>query len=141
LIPFNGEGASAGGYPPPWDLITVERTHRVAETGSEQFPEGVVFISGPVVDPESSSRPALYISKTDFPDLRDIDVVIPRRQLKRYEIARQFMNFDVYVEDISNLPLPFSIVFNNSHVRDGIRIASPEHVQALKSEGAGYPLA
>jgi hypothetical protein len=120
---------------------TPDLVETIARKICEQFPEGVVFISGPVVDPESSSRPALYISKTDFPDLRDIDVVIPRRQLKRYEITRQFMDFDIYVDDISNLPLPFSIVFNDSHVRDGIRIASPEHVQALKSEGEGYPLA
>jgi hypothetical protein len=106
----------------------------IARKICEQFPDGIVFIGGLAIDPECTDRTALYISKTDFPDLRDIDVVIPRRQLKRYEITRQFMDFDVYVEDISNLPLPFSVVFSASHVRAGIRIASHVHIEALKSE-------
>lgn len=74
------------------------------------------------------------ISLSDFGVLRDTDDVTKNLRLRKYQIVRHDAEFDVYLERQSGLVVPFRALYAASTVIDRVRVASLEHLLALKLE-------
>lgn len=108
------------------------------------FPDGAIFIGGIAVYLhalaqklaagwiEFSHDGDLYISLTDYADLRDIVEVTVNRRLNKHQFVREGVEFDVYVEHNNGLRVPYKDIAAASTVVDGIRVASLEHLLVLK---------
>ena len=113
---------------------------------AEFFPDGVVFIGGiavylHVINQESTADVAeathdadLYISLADMADLRDAEEVTPNRRLNRHQMVKGGFEFDIYTERQSDLIVPYDAIAAYAQAYDGIRVAAPEHLMALKLE-------
>jgi len=111
---------------------------------SEMFPDGIVFIGGVAVYLYTRSANAsgrfvefshdgdFLISISDFADLRDIEEVTANRRLNKYQIIREGIDFDVYLEYHNRLRIPYAEVLEGSKVIDGVRVAALEHLLLLK---------
>lgn len=118
----------------------------IARELTDGFPEGVVFIGGIAVAMHANERRIVagehthdgdfYISQTDFVDLRDIYEAVPNRRLSKFQILKQNLEFDVYVENQSRLVVPYADIAARSQVIGGIRVAALEHLLVLKGEAA-----
>lgn len=113
---------------------------------ARMFPDGVVFIGGIAVYlharnlPETAALAAtthdadFYISLPDMGDLRDREEVTPNRRLSKHQLIKRNFEFDIYTERQSALIVPYDAVVAESTVCSDIRIASLEHLFALKLE-------
>ena len=113
---------------------------------AEWFPDGVAFIGGIAVYlyavngkstkdlAETTHDADFYISLADMADLRDIEEVTPNRRLSKHQMIKHGIEFDIYTERQSRLIVPFDAVMAESEVIEGIRLASLEHLLALKLE-------
>lgn len=111
---------------------------------SEYFPDGVVFIGGVAVYlharaghvPENwiefSHDGDLYISLSDFGDLRDYEEVVANRRLTKHQFIKNGIDFDVYLEHNNGLRVTYSDVRAHSVVIEQVRVASLEHLLLLK---------
>jgi hypothetical protein len=108
------------------------------------FEPGAVFIGGVAVfahTKESLQFNTYYafshdadfiISVVDFIDLRDIEHVVSNRRLSKSQFYKGGFEFDVYVEGQNDLPVPYAEVASLSEIRNGIRVASLEHLLVMK---------
>lgn len=110
------------------------------------FPAGVVFIGGIAVYLHAKNHPQtaplaetthdadFYISLADMGDLRDIEEVTPNRRLSKHQLVKRGFEFDIYTERQSALIVPYDAVVAASVAYGDIRVASLEHLFALKLE-------
>lgn len=108
------------------------------------FPEGVVFIGGVAtaaystaikdlaVDVPFSHDVDLMISTPDYTDLKDIEAMVPNRRLSRSQFMKAGFEFDVYVENVHGLPVPYSEAAADSVMMSDLRVASIGHMIVLK---------
>lgn len=111
---------------------------------AKSYPESVVFIGGVAVyihvsgakDAagfiETSHDADFYISLADFADLRDVEEVTANRRLNKYQIVKDGLEYDIYLEHNNALAVPYHEVFARSTVIEGIRVACLEHLVVLK---------
>ena len=111
---------------------------------SEYFPEGIVFIGGVAVYlharagrvPENwiefSHDGDLYISLSDFGDLRDTEEVTANRRLTKHQFIKNGIDFDVYLEYNNGLRVPYADARAHSVVIEQTRVASLESLLVLK---------
>jgi hypothetical protein len=111
---------------------------------SQEYGERIVFIGGvaiylhtregaaPETFLERSHDGDFFISLADFADLRDHEEVTANRRLFKYQIIKNGLEFDVYLENQAHLRVPFQDLYAASEVADGIRVASLEHLLVLK---------
>ena len=112
----------------------------------ELFPEGVAFIGGVGVFVHTQSHPSLrrftafshdgdlVMARSDFMDLRDLEVVTTNRRSNKHEFRRNGLQFDVYEEGSSGLIVPVAEILASSQAREGLRVACLQHLLALKLE-------
>ncbi len=108
------------------------------------FPEGVVFIGGVataaysseikdlVIDIPFSHDVDLMISMPDYTNLKDIEAITPSRSFSKAMFIKAGFEFDVYVENVHGLPVPYSESAADSVVMSGLRVASIGHMIVLK---------
>lgn len=111
----------------------------------EWFPDGVAFIGGIAVyshmvsDEETAPYGAhshdadFMILLPEFVDLRDIEALTPNRRLGKQQFVKGNFEFDVYVENQTDLVIPVPEVVAFSEVKNGIRVACAEHLLILKA--------
>lgn len=121
-----------------WDLLWkgIREIH-------EWFPDGMVMIGGiavwlharTVMDCayiDLSHDADFYLSMADYADLRELEAVTQNRRLGKCQIIKNGIDFDIYVENQSDLVVPYSAIAAHSVVIDGIRCACLGHLLALK---------
>ena len=123
-----------------------KRVWRGVRELSEQFDERIVFIGGVAVFLHVKGKRApfidyshdgdFYISLGDFSELRDTDEVVLNRRLRKHQIIRDGIDFDVYVERNNDLLVKYADVERASVVVDGVRVASLEHLLLLKVDAS-----
>jgi hypothetical protein len=108
------------------------------------FPEGIVFIGGvavylhvrgskvPDAWVEFSHDGDFYISLADFADLRDLEEVTQNRRLSKYQLIKNGIEFDVYLEFRHTLRVPYAAAHAASSVIENVRVACLEHLMLLK---------
>jgi len=123
-----------------------KRLWRGAEEISAWFPDGCAFIGGLAVYAHCQDKGGLekfaafshdadlVIVRADFMDLRDLEEVSANRRLGKHQFIKNDFEFDVYEEGSSGLIVPVPEIIAASSLRHGIRVASPEHLLALKLE-------
>ena len=75
-----------------------------------------------------------YISMADMSDLRTTEELTANRRLNKHQLVKSGFEFDIYTERQSSLIVPFDQVSAHAIDYDGIRVACPEHLLALKLE-------
>lgn len=87
---------------------------------------------------ESTTHDAdLFIGYNDYYLLEDLYGPIQvSRSLNKMEIIVNQIDFDVYLEDQSDLIYSYQDMLKFSKILDGIRVPSPEHLIALKLKAA-----
>lgn len=114
---------------------------------AQMFDQGLVYIGGIAVYlhainagpttqdlAETTHDADFYISFADMGDLRDIEEVVPNRRLSKSQMIKGGFEFDIYTERQSDLIVPYAEVMAHSAVKSEIRVASLEHLFALKLE-------
>lgn len=81
---------------------------------------------------ERSHDGDFYVALSDFRDLRDTEVVTPNRRLNKYQIFKDGVEFDVYLESRSNLLVGYTQAYEESDVFEDVRVACLEHLLVLK---------
>ncbi len=111
---------------------------------SEQFDDRLVFLGGVAVYlhvvegalPRSFVEPSddgdFYVSLADFADLRDLYALTVSRPAGKHSFRKNDIDFDVYVESQTRLPVPYAEVARAALVLDGVRIANLEHLLVMK---------
>jgi len=118
---------------------------RLSKELSEYFFDGIIFIGGiasylhilnfgQINIAESSHDSDFYISLADFADLRDIEQITPNRRLNKYQLIKEGVEFDIYVEHNHHLIVPYEDAFRNRVVLEGIPCVCLEHLLILKLE-------
>lgn len=113
----------------------------------EWFPEGMILIGGVAVylhakhkqmDDllEASHDADMYLSMSDYIDLRDIEEVTQNKRLNKHQIIKEDIDIDIYVENQHSLAIPFYDISAHSVVVNGLRIACLEHLLILKVDAA-----
>lgn len=113
----------------------------------EEFPDGVIWLGDIAAHVHNANNPTaespqagtlhnatFYIGLADMADLRDIQRVIPNRDLCKHHMTRHGFEFDIYTERHSNLIVPYDAVASESVTYNDIRVAAIEHLLALKLE-------
>lgn len=110
------------------------------------YPDGIVFIGGIAVYLHSINTDNVrllaefthdadfYISLADMADLRDADEVISNRRLSKHQLIKRGFEFDIYTERHSALLVPYDQAMAHAIIYDNLRVASLEHLLALKLE-------
>lgn len=111
---------------------------------SDGFSPALVFIGGLAVFAHCDESPLMKefkagthdgdfcISLADYADLRDIEVITPNRRLSKSQLIKDGFEFDIYVENQHDLPVPYVDMLPQSEERIGMRVACPEHILVLK---------
>lgn len=121
---------------------TIRKTFREF---SEWFPESLIVIGGVAVYLRSVDKIGqsfleyshdgdFYLSLVAYSELRDIEVVTGNPRLKKHQLIKNGVDFDIYVERNNNLVVPFEEAFRYATIIDGFRVACSEHLLALKLE-------
>lgn len=111
---------------------------------NEWFPDGAVLIGGiavwlhathalPNEQVDRSHDVDLYLSLLDYSTLRDLEEVTHNRRLKKHQLIRDGIDFDIYVESQHGLIVPYDQMLARSTVISGFRCACLEHLLALKA--------
>lgn len=111
----------------------------------EDYPDGIVFIGGigvylhtaavkrvPGRFVEFSHDGDFYINHSDFHDLRTHEEVTTNARLKKSQIIKHGMEFDIFVQYTNGLLVKYEDAFGASEILDGVRVASLEHLLLLK---------
>jgi hypothetical protein len=112
---------------------------------SEDYPEGIVFIGGigvylhtaavkrvPGRFVEFSHDGDFYIDHADFHDLRTHEDVTTNARLKKSQIIKHGMEFDIFVQYTNGLLVKYEDAVGASEILDGVRVACLEHLLLLK---------
>ena len=105
----------------------------------------VVFIGGVAVylharesrsgvPPEASHDADFMVSFRDYGYLKDVEEVTPNTRLGKHQLVYEGVEFDVYVERMNRLFVPYDEVAAYSETAEGVRVASLEHLLVLKLE-------
>jgi hypothetical protein len=87
-----------------------------------------------VVPPESSHDADFMVSFTDYGILKDTEEVTPTPRLAKHQMVVDGVEFDVYVERLCRLVVPYDEVRAHSVLVEEIRVACLEHLLVLKLE-------
>lgn len=111
----------------------------------EDYPDGVVFIGGiavylhaaamkraPSRFVEFSHDGDFYISNADFNDLRHHEEVTTNVRLKKAQVVKHGMEFDIYEQYTNGLLVKYEDAVAASEVIDRTRVACLEHLLLLK---------
>ncbi len=110
----------------------------------QSFGDRLVFIGGVAVylHVKASRLPArfvefshdgdFYISLSDFSELRETEQVTSNPRLSKYQLIKNKIDFDIYLERTNALLVPYADVAAKSSVIEGVRVASLEHLLLLK---------
>ncbi|MDR1849577.1 MAG: hypothetical protein LBQ75_06020 [Zoogloeaceae bacterium] len=108
------------------------------------YPGGVVFIGGIAVylharktNPQNTDfthDADFYISKSYMGALREHEAFTANRRLDNYQIMMQGFEFNIYTEHQATLPVSYDEISAYREEIDGISVACPEHLLALKLE-------
>lgn len=132
----------------PENEAEARRLLAAAQDLSSGFSQGLIFIGGLAVSEHARARSGsvqpeftydgdFYLALQDFSDLRDIEDVVPNRRLNKHQITKSGFEFDIYVEGLNTLAVPFADIAARSTVSSsGLRVAALEHLLVLKSEAA-----
>jgi len=113
---------------------------------SAMFRDGIVFIGGIAVYLHAINSPAtralaeathdgdFYISMTDMSELRDLEELTPNRRLSKHQLIKSGFEFDIYTERHSSLIVPYDEVAAYAENYGNLKVASLEHLFALKIE-------
>ena len=113
---------------------------------SGMFPDGLVFIGGIAVYLHAINNSAthgyaeathdgdFYISMVDMGELRDIEELTPNRRLSKHQLIKAGFEFDIYTERHSSLIVPYSEVIAYAENYGDLKVASLDHLFALKIE-------
>jgi hypothetical protein len=117
----------------------------LSRTLSHELPD-VVFIGGVAVylhlihktlktiPLEASHDADFMISFSDYGILKDEEEITPTPRLAKHQMILDNVEFDVYVERLNRLVVPYDEVFARSAVIEQTRIACLEHLLVLKLE-------
>ena len=86
---------------------------------------------------EASHDADFMISFSDYGNLKDEEEVTPTPRLAKHQMIVDGVEFDVYVERLNRLVVPYDDVYAASNVIEQIRVASLEHLLVLKLEAFG----
>ena len=122
-----------------------EKIRKTFREFSEWFPDSLIVIGGVAVYLRSvdklkqsfleySHDGDFYLSLVAYSELRDLEIVTGSPRLKKHQLIKNGVDFDIYVERNNNLVVPFEEAFRFSTIIDGFRVACSEHLLALKLE-------
>lgn len=113
---------------------------------AQSFDAGVAFIGGIAIYLHVASRAetinltefahdaSLYISLSDFSDLRSIEDVTANSRLNKHQMIKAGFEFDIYTERQSTLKVPYDELMAASKRIGDFNVASLEHLLVLKLE-------
>lgn len=85
---------------------------------------------------EASHDADIYLSMSDYIDLRDIEDVMQNKTSNKRQIIRNDINIGIYLENQHSLAISFYDISAHSVVVNGLRIACLEHLLILKVDAA-----
>jgi predicted nucleotidyltransferase len=106
----------------------------------------IVFIGGVAVylhslrktlvsaPPEASHDGDFAISFVDYGALKDAIEVVPNQRLGKHQMVYENIEFDIYVDRLSRLVVPYDAILAYSTVIEDVHVASLEHLLVLKLE-------
>jgi hypothetical protein len=86
------------------------------------------------VEPEGSHDADFMISFEEYGVLKDVEEVSETRRLGKHQMLYMGVEFDIYVERMSRLIVPYDDAYAHSDVVLDTRVACLEHLLALKLE-------
>lgn len=107
---------------------------------------GVVFIGGvavylhsimkerSLIVPEASHDADFMVSLSDYGVLKDQEEITSTPRLSKHQMFLNHVEFDIYVEKINRLVVPYDEVYANCDQVEGMNIACLEHLLVLKLE-------
>jgi hypothetical protein len=110
------------------------------------FNDGIVFIGGIAVYLHAVNNPAtrgyaeathdgdFYISMADMGELRDLEELTPNRRLSKHQLIKAGFEFDIYTDRHFSLTVPYSAAIAHAQSYGSLKVASLEHLFALKIE-------
>lgn len=111
----------------------------------EDYPNGIVFIGGvgvylhtaavkhvPGRFIEFSHDGDFYMDHTDFHILRSLEDVTTNARLKKSQLIKHGMEFDIYEQYTNGLLVKYEDAVGASEIIDGVRVACLEHLLLLK---------
>ena len=128
---------------PPMPTFT--KILKLCQSLGDDLPD-VVFIGGVAVylhvvqwsqdtiPLESSHDADFMISFSDYGILKDAEEVTATPRLAKHQMVVDGVEFDVYVERLNRLVVPYDEVYAHSTTVEGIRVACLEHLLILKLE-------
>jgi len=84
--------------------------------------------------PEMTHDADFYVSMSEMSALRDDETFTSNPRLGKSQLVIQGFDFDIYTERQSSLIVPYDVVSAYREEIDGIQVACPEHLLALKLE-------
>lgn len=82
---------------------------------------------------QASHDADFYLSLQDFGTLRSVEEVTANKRLGKYQIIKNGVDFDVYVERNTDLIVPFDAIMAASEIIQDIPCASLGHLLTLKT--------
>lgn len=86
---------------------------------------------------EASHDADFMVSIADYGYLKDMEEVTATPRLGKHQMFSGGVEFDVYVERLNKLVVPYDEVAAHAKTIDGIRVACLEHLLVLKLEAVG----
>jgi hypothetical protein len=90
--------------------------------------------SNSIVVPESSHDADFMISFSDYGILKDHEEITSTPRLSKHQMLLNHVEFDIYVEKINKLVVPYDEVAAHAATLQGISVACLEHLLVLKLE-------
>lgn len=87
---------------------------------------------------EASHDADFMVSLSDYGVLKDIEEITPTPRLSKHQMFVDGVEFDVYVERLNRLVVPYDEVYAHSLVVEDVRVACLEHLLVLKLEALGH---
>jgi len=84
--------------------------------------------------PDVSHDADFMISFSDYGALKDAEEITPTTRLAKHQMVVGGVEFDIYVERLHRLVVPYDEVAAHSTIIEGIRVACLEHLLMLKLE-------
>ncbi|MFX4299972.1 hypothetical protein [Pseudosulfitobacter pseudonitzschiae] len=126
------------------DAIGWGRLLRATAEINDFFEDDIAFIGGVAVyahammsrDYEGlavfSHDADFVIMLNAFADLRDLEVVTPSKNFRKQQFTKDYFEFDVYVQNQTDLRISVEEIVAASEEQYGLRVASLEHLLLLK---------
>jgi hypothetical protein len=91
-----------------------------------------------IVPLEASHDADFMISISDYGSLKDEEEITYTPRSAKHQMIVDEIEFDIYVEKLNHLVVPYDDVYAASSVLEQIRVASLEHLLVLKLEAYGH---